>query len=375
MAKIATTHTGSLPRPDDLTAALIEVEEGRVAPGLEALTERSVRDVVAEQLRVGLDVVNDGEQGKIGYSTYVRDRLAGFSGEVTPRPQSRDLQGHEDFVALSVQLRGRPRAMLPPCTGPISLADPEAAPREIATLKSAAAAAGVGPEQLFMSAASPGVIALFFENHFYDSREEYLHAIVAAMREEYRAIVDAGLILQLDCPDLAMSYNTVFADLSVEEFRREAALAVEALNLAVADLPPERMRLHVCWGNFEAPHTHDIALRDVIDIVLRARPAGLVLEAANPRHAHEWQVFEDVTLPEDKYLVAGVLDTTTNFVEHPELIAQRLANYAGIVGSERVMAGTDCGFSTFIGYHRVAPSVVWSKMAAMAEGARLASSR
>jgi 5-methyltetrahydropteroyltriglutamate--homocysteine methyltransferase len=217
------------------------------------------------------------------------------------------------------------------------------------------------------------VIALFFENHYYPSREEFLHAIVEAMREEYRAIIDAGLTLQLDCPDLAMSYNTIFADLSREEFRNEASLAVEALNSAVAGFPPEQMRLHVCWGNFESPHTHDIALAEVIDIILRARPAGISLEAANPRHGHEWRVFEDVRLPDDKYLIAGVLDTTTNFVEHPELVAQRLRNYADLVGEERVMAGTDCGFSTFIGYNRVAPSVVWAKMAAMAEGARLAS--
>ncbi|HUZ19195.1 MAG TPA: cobalamin-independent methionine synthase II family protein [Acidimicrobiales bacterium] len=374
MARIETTHTGSLPRPEGLTTLLVEVEEGRAPAGLAERANAAVADVVARQLAVGLDIVNDGEQGKIGYSTYVRDRLSGFSGEPTPRPQSRDLVGHEDFVALSVQLRGRPRVMLPPCTGPIALADPEAAPREVAALVAAGRAAGVGPERLFMSAASPGVIALFFENHYYPSREEYLHAIVEAMRTEYRAIIDAGLTLQLDCPDFAMSYNTVFADLSVDEFRSEVALAVEALNLAVADLPPERIRLHLCWGNFEAPHTHDIALADVIDLVLRANPAGIVLEAANPRHGHEWQVFERVALPEDKYLVVGVLDTTTNFVEHPELIAQRLRNYADLVGPERVMAGNDCGFSTFIGYNRVAPSIVWEKMAAMVEGARLASS-
>ncbi len=374
MARIKTTHTGSLPRPDDLTELLIEVEEGRQPPGLDASVEAAVDAIVAKQLDVGIDLVNDGEQGKIGYSTYVRDRLNGFVGEPTPRPQSRDLVGHEDFVKLSVQLRGRPRVMLPPCTGPISLADQDAAPRAIATLKAAAARAGSDASQLFMSAASPGVIALFFENHYYPSREEYLHAIVEAMRAEYRAMIDAGLILQLDCPDFAMSYNTIFADLSVEEFRAEVALAVEALNQAVADLPPERMRLHLCWGNFEAPHTHDIALREVIDLVLRARPAGLVIEAANPRHAHEWKLFEQVVLPDDKYLVVGVLDTTTNFVEHPELIAQRLSSYARLVGEDRVLAGTDCGFSTFIGYNRVAPSVVWAKMAAMVEGARLASS-
>ena len=375
MANIRTTHTGSLPRSDELTALLIEHESGHVPSELEKVAKQEIDAVVAAQHDLGIDVINDGEQGKTGYSTYVRERLAGFDGEPTARPQSNDLKGHEDFVELSIKLRGRPSAKLPPCTSPIRLIDPEAVHHDIANLLSAADAAGVTRDQLFMSAASPGLIGMFFENHFYPSREEYLHAIADAMRPEYQAIVNAGITLQLDCPDFAMSHNSVFQDLTVEEFRREVAIGVEALNTAVTGLAPERIRFHLCWGNYESPHTTDVPLWDLIDLVTKAAPAGIVLEASNPRHGHEWKVFENFELPADKYLVAGVIDTTTNFVEHPELVAQRLETYAKVVGVDRVMAGTDCGFGSFVGRDRVARSVVWSKLEALVEGTRLANSR
>lgn len=375
MATIRTTHTGSLPRSDEMTSLLIEYESGRHPESLAAKTTESVAEAVSTQHGLGIDVINDGEQGKTGYSTYVRDRLAGFEGEATTRPQSNDLKGHDDFVELSIKLRGRPSAALPPCSAPVRLVDSEAVHIDIANLVAAADAAGVARDQLFMTAASPGLIGMFFEDRFYQNRAEYLHAIAEAMRPEYEAIVNAGITLQLDCPDFAMSHNSVFQDLSIEEFRREVATGVEALNFAVAGLPAERMRLHLCWGNYESPHTTDVPLTDLVDLVVKAKPAGIALEASNPRHGHEWRVFEDFKLPDGKYLIPGVIDTTTNFVEHPELVAQRLEAYAHVVGADRVMAGTDCGFGSFIGRDRVARSVVWAKLAALAEGARIANSR
>ncbi len=374
MPIIKSTHTGSLPRSPELTNLLIELESGHPTPELVDLTTSSVADVVSIQHDLGIDVVNDGEQGKTGYSTYVRERLAGFDGEAADRPQTNDLNGHDDFVELSVKLRGRPSTKMPPCTSPIRLIAPDAVHVDIANLVAAAEASNVPRDQLFMSAASPGLIGMFFENQFYPNRTEYLAAIGEAMRPEYEAIVNAGITLQLDCPDFAMSHNSVFQELSVEEFRREVAIGVEALNNAVVGLPAEKMRLHLCWGNYESPHTTDVPLPDLIDIVTRATPAGIALEASNPRHGHEWRVFEDFQLPEDKYLIPGVIDTTTNFVEHPELIAQRLGFYVSVVGAERVMAGTDCGFGSFIGRDRVARSVVWSKLEALAEGTRIANS-
>ena len=263
----------------------------------------------------------------------------------------------------------------PTCTGPISVRDQAAVHTDIANLLAAAEAAGIGTDRLFMSAASPGVISHFIENRHYDDRESYLAALVDAMRYEYKAIVDAGIVLQLDCPDFAMSYNNVFQDLSVDEFRREVSLAVAALNAAIEGLPPELIRVHLCWGNTEAPHTHDISLRDIIDIVLRCHVAGISIEASNPRHAHEWQVFADVKLPDDRYLIPGVIDSTTNFVEHPEAVAQRIGNYVDLLGPDRVIAGTDCGFGTSVGRDRVVRSVAWAKLEALVEGARLASAR
>jgi 5-methyltetrahydropteroyltriglutamate--homocysteine methyltransferase len=368
----STTHTGSLPRPDDLNQLLYDHEERNPTPALEAHVADAVRDVVRRQVQAGVDIVNDGEMGKIGYSTYVKDRLTGFDLAADPaiRPPF-DLSEFPDLQKYRRQVNPAIRyAYTAVCTGDIRPRDTHAVETDIANLKSAAAASDA--TQLFMSAASPGVVAVFIPNQHYATHEQYVAAIAEAMRPEYRAIVEAGITLQLDCPDLAMVASRYP---SLEEFRRVATTNVEALNHALQGLPTDRLRIHICWGNYEGPHNHDVELKDIIDIVLRAKAAGLSLEACNPRHAHEWRVFEDVRLPDDRYVIPGVIDSTNNFVEHPDLVAERLLNYAGVVGAERVMAGSDCGFGTFAGVSNVAPSVVWAKFASMAEGARRASAR
>ena len=317
-----------------------------------------------------MDVVNDGEQGKISYATYIKDRLTGFEGEPSNLPGGdRMLRDHPDFAArfmaqVDQTAFVRPR---PACSGPITRRDHAAAGRDIANLKAATSGAG----RVFMTAASPGVVALFFENRYYSDEDAYLGAIADAMREEYLAIVNAGITLQLDCPDLAAGPSLV----GPADARRLVARNVEALNHAVRDIPPESMRFHVCWGNYDGPHEQDVPLGDILDLLLTARPAGMSIEACNPRHAYEWEVFADVPLPDGKYLVPGVVESTNNFVEHPRTVAQRLLNYARVVGPERVVAGSDCGFGTFLGQGPVAPSVTWSKLQAMAEGARLATAQ
>jgi 5-methyltetrahydropteroyltriglutamate--homocysteine methyltransferase len=367
LATIQTTHTGSLPRPPELVDLLVAQSRGDDfdEEQLETLTRESIADVVRRQREIGLDVVNDGEMSKVGYSTYIHERLSGFDGEahLPGLAELRDYPEYAERLDPSLKLASQPA-----CNGPVALVDPDAVHRDIANLL---AATDSDPSASFMSAASPGVISVFFGNQYYDTREEFLGAIVDAMRPEYEAIVNAGLILQLDCPDLAMGRNMQFARLTTEEFRREASLNVEALNTAVAGLPPERMRMHICWGNYEAPHHLDIPLREIVDIVLSAAPHGLCIEASNPRHAHEWKVFEDVPLPEGKYLIPGVIDSTSNYIDHPELVAQRLSRYAETVGVERVMAGTDCGFGTFAGMALVEPRIAWAKLGSLVEGARL----
>jgi len=374
MARIRTTHTGSLPRPQDLAGLLDAADQGQDAPGLAARVEAAVADVVARQVEAGVDLVNDGEMGKIGYTTYVKDRLTGFDGESTFGARRRsDLEDHPDFLERWAARLDRRAIRAPACTGDVRLKDGEAVHRDVARLKAAADAAGVSHERLFMTAASPGVIGHFFDNHHYPSREAYLAALSDAMRPEYEAIAASGITLQIDCPDLAMSRHSVFADLSLEDFRRQAALGVEALNAAVAGIAPERMRLHLCWGNYEGPHDRDVPLRDIVDIVLRARPAGISIEACNPRHGHEWRVWEDVALPDGRHLLPGVIDSTNNYVEHPELVAQRLLSYARIVGPDRVIGSSDCGFGTFAHTSTVVPTVTWSKLRSLVEGAELAS--
>ncbi len=371
--RILTTHTGSLPRPEDLDRLIADREAGRAVDGagFEQRVSQAVADVVASQLAAGVTVVSDGEMGKVGYSTYVKDRLTGFGG--TGRP-IRTVEGSQ-FPELSPATAGGQTLMaainLPACDGPVTLADPEAVHKDIANLK--ASVRDAEPADVFMTAASPGVIATFLVNSYYPTEEEYLFALADAMKPEYDAIAGAGIVLQLDCPDLAMTRGMIGNDsLTEDEFRAKIRTQVRALNHAVRDIPPEQMRLHLCWGNVERPHITDIAMASIVDVVLEARPAGLSFEAANPRHEHEWTVWQDVRLPDGKVLIPGVLDSTTNFVEHPELVAQRITRFANLVGKQNVIAGTDCGFGTFSGFYPVKPRITWLKLAAMAEGARIA---
>lgn len=372
--RILTTHTGSLPRPADLDQLIASREAGQEvdASAFAQRVEAAVTDVVASQLAVGVSVISDGEMGKAGYSTYVKDRLTGFGGAGRPLTSVEGVQFPELTVTTTT---GQPllrSISVPACNGPVSLADPSAVQRDIATLK--AAVRDAEPADVFITAASPGVIATFLANEYYPTEEEYLYALADAMKPEYDAIAAAGIVLQLDCPDLAMTRAMLGNDtLTDEEFRDSIRTHVRALNYAVRDIPPEQMRMHLCWGNSERPHITDIPMAAIVDVVLEARPAGLSFEAANPRHAHEWKIWKDVRLPEGKVLIPGVLDSTTNFVEHPELVAQRIVTFAEMVGRENVIAGTDCGFGTFAGYYAVKPRITWLKLAAMAEGAEIAS--
>ncbi len=366
-----TTHTGSLPRPPDLIRAMFAKEEGvPVDPAaLGQQIRAAVGETVRKQVAAGVAIVNDGEMSKPSYATYVKDRLNGFGGASHPL-QYRDLVDFPEMAKRVFGDPGRSRRRTPACDGPISVRDPRAVETDVDNL--GAALQVVGGTGAFMTAASPGVISLFFRNEHYPSHEAYLFAIAEAMRHEYEAVARAGFVLQVDCPDLGMGRHIQFADLSLEAFRAMARLHVEALNHALANVPPDQARLHLCWGNYEGPHHHDVALADIIDIAFAARPSALSFEASNPRHAHEWRVFERVRLPDGKVLIPGVLDSTTNFIEHPDLVAERIGRYARLVGRERVIAGTDCGFGTWVGQAAVDPDIVWAKLGSMAEGARRA---
>jgi 5-methyltetrahydropteroyltriglutamate--homocysteine methyltransferase len=361
--RILTTHTGSLPRPAGLALTGPERDAAQVSG--------AVQSVVASQVEAGVDVVNDGEASKVGYSTYVTERLTGFGGEGEPlRP--RDYGDFPTWGERMMSERARTRRLTnPACIGPVAYRDTSQVQADIDNLQQATA--GQDVTEVFMSAASPGVISLFLANKHYPSDEEYIGALADAMKAEYDAIQAAGLLLQLDCPDLAMGWNISGIGGTQEGFLVEVGRRVAAINHATRDIPPEAMRLHLCWGNYEGPHTHDIPLRAIIGEVLKARPAAISFEGANPRHEHEWTVFEDVKLPDGKAIIPGVIDSTTNYVEHPELVAQRIERYAGLVGRENVLAGSDCGFATFASSSTVDPQVAWAKLAAMAEGARLAS--
>ncbi len=377
--RILTTHTGSLPRPPSLQDLLYAQERGEAVD--EAIFEREAREAVNAGASCGLDIIDDGEMSKISYGTYVKDRLSGFEGTGAPPGFQAwsDLFEFPEYAQRMLAALPIAGAKFSSCAGPITYMSTQHLEHDLANLK--AALHDMEPADTFMTAASPGVITFFMGNEYYPSHEAYLYALADAMKAEYDAICQAGFLLQLDCPDLTLTKSNaavIFGDQVAASDSEDAgeklrALHVEALNHATRDIPPDRMRMHVCWGNYEGPHHYDVPLRDLIGALLRARPAALVLEGANPRHAHEWQVFEEVKLPEGKLLVLGVLDTTTNFIEHPELIAQRLVRVAHLVGRERVMAGTDCGFATFAGMHIVDPRIAWAKMQAMVEGARLAS--
>ncbi|MBC2777182.1 cobalamin-independent methionine synthase II family protein [Parasphingopyxis marina] len=373
-SRFLTTHVGSLPRPADLVQLMFAREDGLPLdkPAFEARVRKAVQQVVEKQAECGVDIVNDGEQSKPSYATYIKDRLDGFGGT----GNSYVFQDIEEFPATKERILadpGREHRRTPACNAPIAVKDMEAVRTDADNLLAAIADC---PGRIpFLSAASPGVTALFFRNDYYASQEDYVFAIADGLRHEYEAIAEAGIILQVDCPDLAMGRHTQFLDLSLSEFRDRMALNIEAINRATANIPPEQLRMHLCWGNYPGPHHCDVPMKDIVDMLWRARPQAIQFEAANPRHAHEYTVFDDITLPEGKVLIPGVIEVQSNYIEHPELVAQRIARYADRVGRDNVMAGTDCGFSIHAGSGGVDPMVVWRKLASLAEGARIASAR
>jgi 5-methyltetrahydropteroyltriglutamate--homocysteine methyltransferase len=371
--RILTTHVGSLPRPQDVVDLVWAEDKGE--PVDQAESERviaaAVADRVSRQADAGIDIVSDGEMSKIGYATYVRHRMSGFEIGEAPRAVPADLDAYPSFRDRLAASGGTPKYLRPICRGPISYVNHAPLERDLAHLRAALDVRHVAGA--FMNAPSPGVIALFQPNEYYESLDEYLHAIAEAMRVEYEAIVDAGIQLQIDAPDLAMGRHIMYPDRPEHEFVASVGRHVEAINAALRNIPADRARLHICWGNYEGPHHCDVPVEKIIDTVLSAKPQTLLFEAANPRHEHEWIVWTEANIPGDKVLVPGVLDSTSNYIEHPMLIAQRLLNYVDIVGPERVIAGTDCGFGTFAGFGAVDPEICWAKFRAMAEGAELAS--
>ena len=373
MREILTTHVGSLPRGNELTPLLLARDHGEPydAAAFERLVQAAVEEAVAKQDAAGVSIVSDGELGKVGYSTYVTERLSGFGGHVSRKP-ALDLAALPELRRKLALIMGEQEFTRASCVGPVRLKNLEPCHEDVRRFTRALEGRGV---RGFLNAASPGLITAFQPDAFYGSHEAYLADLVNAMQPEYAAIAASGVQLQLDCPDLAMSRHTGYQDLSEAQFLKVAAANVEALNAATAGIAPETMRMHVCWGNYEGPHDHDIPLERVLDIILKARPATILFEAANARHEHEWQVWAEAKIPDDKVLAPGLIDTRSNCVEHPELIAQRLERFVAIVGSERVIASTDCGFGTFAGYGKIDPEVTWKKLRALREGADLVAAR
>ena len=374
-SRILTTHVGSLPR----SAAVLELLERReqdpraALPQFAAVMRSATADIIKRQVDIGIDAVSDGETSKISYATYVKDRLTGFSDEGSTEPgrPHLDLAPFPELRRKMALLTGARRFKRVTCIGPVAYRGRAALDDDLTNMK--AAVDGAAPVDAFLNAASPGVVASFLPNQYYPSHAAYVEAVAAAMREEYEAIVAAGFVLQIDCPDLAMSRHTGFQDLSEEQFLRRAQFHLEALNGAVANIPPDRLRIHICWGNYEGPHTHDIALDKVLKIILGVKAQAISLEAANPRHEHEWTLWNEMTLPADKILLPGFIDTSTNYVEHPDLVAQRIVRFAQLLGRERVIAGTDCGFGTAAGYGKIDTEIAFLKLAALVEGAARAS--
>jgi 5-methyltetrahydropteroyltriglutamate--homocysteine methyltransferase len=369
--RILTTHVGSLPRSQAVTDVLFARENGQPLPaGATRTIADAVTDVVAKQVAVGVDVVSDGEMNKISYSTYIKDRLSGFDGD-TPREPGQDLVEFPRLLQKLASGGATAKYRRPRCVSEIRVKDLEPLHEDLRNL--AAAATAGAPTEAFMNAASPGTIALFQPNDFYPTQDAYLEAVGEAMRAEYEAIVAAGLLLQIDAPDLAMGRHTMYRDRSVPEFLKLAERHIEVLNHALRNVPADRVRMHACWGNYEGPHHHDVPMEQLLPVLMKAKPQALLFEAANPRHAHEWIVFRDQPVPDDKILVPGVLSTTTNYVEHPQLVAERLVKFADIVGRDRVIAGTDCGFGTFAGFGPVDPDIAYLKLRSLTEGAEIAS--
>ena len=375
MPRIATTHVGSLPRGPELTPLLLARDQGEPydAVDFDRVVQKAVDAAVVAQVDAGVTVVSDGELGKIGYSTYMIERLSGFGGHVDRKP-ALDLAPLPDLRAKLAHMMGSQDFVRASCIGDVRLVSLEPLHDDIRRFRTALDRQG-GNVRAFMNAASPGLITAFQKNAHYPDHEAYLADLVTAMRPEYEAIVAAGFELQLDCPDLAMSRHTGYQEMDEAEFLATIEANVEALNAATANIAPERMRMHVCWGNYEGPHDHDIALEKIIQIVLKARPATILFEAANPRHEHEWIVWRDARVPDDKILAPGLIDTCSNYLEHPELVAQRIERFANIVGADRVVASTDCGFGTFAGYGKIDPAVTWAKLRALREGADIAGAR
>ena len=373
--RFLTTHVGSLPRDEDLTRMMWAREDG-VPVDNEALHKRihqAVIDIVKKQRDLGVDIVNDGESSKPSYATYIKDRLTGFGGGENKYVFD-DLVDFPNLARRVGEDPSRQHRHAPACNGPISMRNTDGPREDIANLTEAVGGADK-LDHVFITAASPGVSSIFFKNDYYPSHEEYVFAIADAMREEYEAIAASGATLQIDCPDLAMGRHMNSTGVTLDDFRKQAAMHVEALNHAVANIPAEKIRMHLCWGNYGGPHHCDVNLADIIDIILPAKPMTLLMEAANPRHAHEWALFETVKLPEGKVLCPGVIEVQSNYIEHPELVAQRIQRYADVVGRENVMAGTDCGFSIHVGQAAIDPKVAWLKLQALAEGVRIASQR
>jgi 5-methyltetrahydropteroyltriglutamate--homocysteine methyltransferase len=374
-SRILTTHVGSLPRPQDVVDVVFGEDRGEDVDRdhYEAVIRAAVSDRVRHQVDAGIDLVSDGEMSKIGYATYIRHRLSGFEVGDVPRATPADLDAYPNFRDRLAKAGGSARYLRPICRGPIAYEHREPLERDLSNLK--AAIAGQDVQGAFMNAPSPGIIALFQPNEYYETLDEYLDAIGEAMKIEYEAIVAAGVKLQIDAPDLAMGRHIMYRDRSDEEFVASAERHVEAINRALRDVPAETVRLHVCWGNYEGPHHLDIGLEKIVDVVLRAKPSTLLFEAANPRHAHDWATWREAKIPDGKVLAPGVLDSTTNYIEHPELVAQRILTYVDIVGPDRVIAGTDCGFGTWAGFGAIDPDICWAKMRSLAEGARIAGER
>ncbi|WP_299201924.1 cobalamin-independent methionine synthase II family protein [uncultured Tateyamaria sp.] len=370
---VTTTHVGSLPRTQKVVDFIFarEREEAFDQAAFDAAMAEAVDDTVVKQVAAGVDIVSDGETSKISYATYVKDRYSGFSGD-SPRNAPADLKQFPSFLKRLADDGGTPKYARPMCTGEVKSKGQGELEKDIANLKAAMSKHGV--ERGFMNAASPGVISLFLQNDFYPTRDAYLAALADAMKTEYETIVGAGLDLQLDCPDLALSRHMLFNELSDAEFLKIADAHVEALNHALADVPDEKVRVHICWGNYEGPHTCDIAMDTVFSTLMATKARYMLFETSNPRHAHEWTVFRDrkSEIPDDKVLVPGVVDTTTNFVEHPEVVRQRIERFTGVVGADRVIAGSDCGFGTFAGFGSVDPEIAFAKLTALSEGAALA---
>ena len=370
---VLTTHVGSLPRTQDVVDFIFAREHGKdyEQAAFDACMTTAVSETVRKQKEAGVDIVSDGETSKISYATYVKDRYTGFDGD-SPRNAPADLKMFPGFLQRLAEDGGTPQYARPMCVGEVKSKGQGELQKDIDNLKSAMAEHGV--ERGFMNAASPGVISLFLQNDFYPTREAYLAALADAMKEEYETIVAAGLDLQLDCPDLALSRHMLFTDLSDDEFLKIANMHVEALNHALQDVPQDSVRVHICWGNYEGPHCCDIPMSKMFDTLMATKSRYVLFETSNPRHGHEWTTFRDrqADIPEDKVLVPGVVDTTTNFVEHPELVSQRIQRFVDIVGEDRVIAGSDCGFGTFAGFGAVDPDIAYAKLASLSEGAALA---